>query len=129
MYKQRSAFLLLPLAALVVLSLMPAGVSGEETSKIDKVTIDVLAKKPAKFVGREVRVEGVVARVMKDDGMFLMAENTACGGCPSKKACGDKELTVIFDGEMPAKNKKLKVVGVMTEPEKGKYVFKATRLE
>jgi hypothetical protein len=71
----------------------------------------------------------VVARVMKDDGMFLMAEKTACGGCPSKKACGGKELAVRFDGELPSKNKKLKVVGVMTEPEKGKYVFKATRLE
>jgi len=129
MSKQRAIFCSLLAAAIIIASVYPADVFGEETPAVDKVTIEVLAKKPAKYVGKEVRVEGVVARVMTDDRLFLMAETSACGGCPSKKSCGVTELTVFYEGKLPGKNKKLKVTGVMTEPEKGRYVFKASRVE
>jgi positive regulator of sigma E activity len=66
---------------------------------------------------------------MSDDKLFLMAEKSGCGGCPSKLSCGATELTVFYEGKLPGKNKKLKVTGVMTEPEKGRYVFKASRVE
>jgi len=130
MFKQRAIFCALLAATVIIAAVYPADIFGEETPAADKVTIEALAKKPAKFVGKELRVEGVVASVMTDDRMFLMAEKkSACGGCPSKLSCGVTELTVFYEGKLPGKNKKLMVTGVLTEPEKGRYVFKASRLE
>ena len=117
MSKQLAIFCSLLAATIIVAALFPAEVFAEETPAVEKVTIDVLAKKPGKFLGKEVRVEGVVASVMTDDRLFLMAEKSACGGCPSKLSCGGRsELTVFFEGKLPKKSKKLKVTGVMTEP-------------
>jgi len=129
MFKQHAIHRWLMAAAIVVAATYAAGVFAEETSDAQEVTVNVLVQKPAKFVGKQVRTEGVVARVMKDDRIFLMAENSACGGCPSKKKCGVSELAVFYEGKLPGRNKKVKVTGVMTEPQEGKYLFKALRLE
>jgi len=129
MFRQRASLYWLLAVAFIVVSLQPAGVVGEESPDVDKVSIEVLAKKPAKFVGKQLRIEGVVARVNTDDQIFLIAEKSACGGCPAKKSCGVLELAVLYEGKLPGKNKKVKVIGVMTEPEKGQYMFKASKLE
>ena len=129
MFKQRAILYWLLATAIIVASMHTADVFGEEAPDVDKVSIEVLAKKPAKFVGKQLRVEGVVARVITDDHIFLIAEKSACGGCPAKKKCGVLELAVFYEGKLPGKNKKVKVTGVMTEPEEGRYMFKALRLE
>jgi hypothetical protein len=129
MFKQRSITYWLLASTIIVASMLAADAFGEEASDVQKVTIDVLAKKPGKFVGKQLRIEGVVARVVTDDQIFLIAEKSACGGCPAKKTCGVSELAIFYEGKLPDKNKKVKVTGVMTEPEKGRYMFKASKLE
>jgi hypothetical protein len=129
MFKQRAIRYLLLAVTVAFTAVYTAEVAGEETTEVDKVTIGVLAQKPAKFVGKRLHVEGVVARVITNEKVFLMAEKSGCGGCPAKKSCGVSELAVYYDGKMPGKNKKVKVTGVMTEPEKGQYLLKASKLE
>jgi hypothetical protein len=117
-------------AVVIAASAFPAGpASGSDKQDAERVTLNTLAKKPADFVGKEIRVEGVVTRVMKDDQLFLIADKSACGGCPSKKKCGVFELSISYGGKMPKSRKTVKVTGVLTEPEEGRYLFKAARLD
>jgi len=124
---------LVSIAALLLIAVVTvflvAPVVGEETKEVEKVDLKKVTSKPAHFVGKEIRVEGVVTRVADDKQMFFVAEKSACGGCPSKKTCGVVELPISYKGTMPKKSKTVKVVGVLTEPEKGEFLFKALRLE
>lgn len=117
-------------AVIVTASVFFAGlVVGSDKTDVEKVALDKLAKKPSKFMGKEIRLEGVVTRVMTDDRLFLIVDKSACGGCPSKKKCGVFELPVSYEGKLPKTRKTVKITGMLTEPEDGRYLFKASRLE
>jgi hypothetical protein len=116
------------IAVSAAVALNPVAVFGEETAA-EKVELTRLAAKPDKYVGKEIRLEGMVSRVIKDKQMFLVVDKTACGGCPSKQKCGVFELPVAYDGKMPKTRKKVAFTGVLTQPEEGKYLFKAKSLD
>jgi hypothetical protein len=117
-------------AVIVIASVFSADpVVASEEKNVEKISLNKLAKKPAQFKGKEIRLEGVVTRVMTDDRLFLIVDKSACGGCPSKKKCGVFELPVHYEGKLPKTRKSVKITGVLTEPEDGRYLFKASKLE
>lgn len=127
-YSTRFAAIAIVIAAAAVAFVSGVALGSDEKT-VDKVSLTSIAKKPAEFVGKEIRVEGVVTRVLPDDRLFLIADKSACGGCPSKKKCGVFELTVSYDGKLPKSRKTVKITGILTNPEKSRYVFKAASLD
>ncbi len=116
-------------AAIIAMALCPAPAVTEETTDVEKISLSTLSKKPAKYVGKEIYLEGVVAKVMKDDKLFVIVDKSACGGCPSKKKCGVFELSVSYKGDLPDKKQTVKLTGLLTEPEEGKYLLKAQKMD
>jgi hypothetical protein len=93
------------------------------------LTVEMLTKSPAKFVGQDLTVKGVVGTVSAEKKLFTIVDSGACGGCPSKKACATPEFKVSYKGELPAKLKIVQVTGRVIEHEKGQYLLEASKVQ
>ena len=95
----------------------------------EPLTVETLTKSAKKFVGKDVTVKGVVGSVSTEKKLFTIVDNSACGGCPSKKACATAEFKVAWKGELPARKKQVKITGRLIEPEKGQYLIEASKID
>jgi cytochrome c-type biogenesis protein CcmE len=114
-------------AALAVITV--CAVYAAEDQEVKKVTIDKLAKSPGKYQGHAIAVKGIVAEVSIEKKMFTIMDDGTCGGCPSKAACGKIEIPVLYKGKLPKKKSKVTVTGQLVQPEMGRFVLKAVRVE
>ena len=78
-------------------------------------------------VGRDLRVEGVVARVEQSAARFALSDTGECSTC-SPETCDSPTLPVEWRGEQPAIGKRLIVTGRVAD-ENGKLIFIASKLE
>jgi Fe-S cluster biogenesis protein NfuA len=129
--KQYRIFILTIAVFVLVASIAQAGAKDRnESRKSTKVlTVEMLTKSPAKFVGQDVTVKGVVGTVSSDKKLFTIVDSGACGGCPSKRACATPEFKVTYKGELPKKLKIVQITGRLVEHEKGQYLLEASKVQ
>lgn len=115
--------------AVVLMAAVLAVARAADNDEVKKVTIDKLAKSPGKFQGHAIAVKGVVSEVSIEKQMFTIIDDGSCGGCPSKLACGKIEIPVLYKGKLPEKKAKVVVTGQLVQPEEGRFLLKAIRVE
>lgn len=129
--KQFRIFILTITVLVLVASLAVAGAKDRNKSgqTTEILTVEMLTKSPHKFVGHDVTVKGVVGTVSAEKKLFTIVDSSACGGCPSKRACATPEFQVTFKGDLPAKKKSVTITGRLVEKEKGKYLLEASEIQ
>ncbi len=129
--KQYRTFILTIVVFMLVTSIALAGekekCESRQTAEI--LTVEMLTKSPAKFVGQDLTVKGVVGTVSSDKNLFTIVDSGACGGCPSKRSCATPEFKVSYKGELPKKLKIVQITGRLVEHEKGQYLLEASKVQ
>lgn len=90
--------------------------------------IEQLAKAPSAYAGRALKIHGVVSSVVDEKGQFTLidqAEYTAC----RELGCAAYEVPVAFAGTLPDTAQSVLVAGRLEEPEPGRYLVRADRVE
>ena len=90
--------------------------------------MDQLATNPATFADQEVRLAGVVSAVLPEQQVFAVideAEYTAC----KVVTCSQYQIPVAYAGDLPAVEVAVTVTGRLTQPEPGRYLFRASVVE
>jgi len=129
--KQYRVFLWVVAISVMAASIAIAGAKDRNKSKASTeiLTVEMLTKSPAKFVGQDVTVKGVVGTVSTEKKAFTIVDSGACGGCPSKRACATPEFKVTYKGKLPAKLKIVQITGRLVEHEKGQYLLEASKVQ
>ena len=90
--------------------------------------IEQLAKDPAAFAGRDLKVRGVVAVVAPARRLFTLIPQSEYDVC-REVTCSSFEVPVSWDGPPPRSAQPVLVTGRLREPEPGRFVLEAASVE
>lgn len=114
--------------ALVGAALLLAGCQKKPASADEPLGVEQLAKNPAAYAGRGLRVHGVVSSVMPKKGVFTLIDVEEYKSC-RELGCSAFEVPVAFAGALPDTAKAVLVAGRLEQPEPGRYLVRAERVE
>lgn len=95
----------------------PAGERGGNDQPVAVVSVDKVVRAPGRYEGF-VGVEGVVARIDKSKGVFLLGCEDACIAMP-----------VQYGSQMPEVKSQIVVYGQIRVREDGRYVFQGAEVK
>jgi len=118
-------------AVLVVVSAAsPAPGYGQRDSTVTDTTlsVDELAKNPKAFTDREITITGVVGAVVQNQKIFTIIDQSEYAEC-KVVTCARYEIPIEFDDELPRPEQVVVVAGRLVQPQPGRFLFKARRVE
>lgn len=92
------------------------------------LNVDQVAKNPAAFADRELRLMGVVSAVLPDQQLFAVIDEAEYASC-KVVTCSQFQIPIAYAGELPAIETAVLVTGHLTQSEPGRYLLEATTLE
>jgi hypothetical protein len=90
--------------------------------------VDQLAKSPKPYADQEVKVLGVVAGLAPDENYFTIIDVAEYQAC-KVVTCSQYQIPVAFAGELPQPEQTVRVTGQLTQPQPGRFLVQATRVE
>ncbi|MDH3216875.1 MAG: hypothetical protein OEN01_11365 [Candidatus Krumholzibacteria bacterium] len=114
------------LLACAVLSVPSYGQS--DSTVTDTLNVDKLAKNPKGFADREIVVTGVVGAVVPKRKIFTIIDQSEYAEC-KVVTCARYEIPIEFSGKLPDPEQLVMVTGQLVQPQPGRFLFKARRME
>jgi len=99
-----------------------------DSTVIDTLNVDKLAKNPKGFAGREITVTGVVGAVVAKQKIFTIIDQSEYAEC-KVATCARYEIPIDFTGKLPDPEQVVMVTGKLLQPRPGRFLFKAKRVE
>jgi hypothetical protein len=127
----KSAKLIIFSAVVVFLcAMLPVPSYGQNDSTVADSTlgVDELAKNPKAFADREIVVTGVVGAVVAKQKIFTIIDQSEYAEC-KVVTCARYEIPIDFAGKLPEPEQVVVVAGRLVQPEPGRFLFKAKRVE
>jgi len=90
--------------------------------------VEQLAKTPAEFADRSLRVRGVVSSVAATKGAFTLIDVDEYETC-RELGCAAYQVPVAFAGTLPDTAQIVLVTGRLEQPEQGRYLVRAKQVE
>lgn len=118
----------------VVLLLASITLGGCQAKPLAKATplaeigVEQLAKSPGGFAGKGIMVRGVVSAIAADGHTFTVIDEAEYRSC-RELGCAAYEVPIAFAGAMPETACTVRVAGRLEQPEPGRYVVRADRVE
>jgi hypothetical protein len=116
-------------ALIVAGALLTRTLNGTDPSSAAEIlSVDQVAKNPASFADREVRLTGVVSAVLPEQQLFAVIDQAEYAAC-KVVTCSQFQIPIAYAGDLPTLEVAVLVSGRLTQPEPGRYLFQATALE
>jgi hypothetical protein len=122
--------IILGAAVLLFCTVLPVASYGQNDSTVTDTTlsVDELAKNPKEFVDREITVTGVVGAVVPKQKIFTIIDQSEYAEC-KVVTCARYEIPIDFSGKLPDPEQVVVVTGKLVQPQPGRFLFKAKRME
>jgi len=93
-----------------------------------EIGVEQLARTPAAYEGRSLVLRGVVSSAAGEEHMFTVIDEAEYRSC-RELGCAAFEVPIAFVGTMPETARTVRVVGRLEQPEPGRYVVRAERVD
>ncbi len=90
--------------------------------------VEQLAKAPAEFADRSLKVRGIVSSVVARNGAFTLIDVEEYKSC-RELDCATYQVPVAFAGTLPDTAQTVLVTGRLEQPEPGRYLVRAEQVE
>ena len=94
----------------------------------DHLTVDQLAQHPEAFANQDLTLQGVVAARVPEQRQFTVIDAAEYQAC-KVVTCSQYQVPIAFAGELPAAEQLVTITGRLTQPEPGRYLLEAQRVE
>lgn len=129
MNRSRIALVLVVVALVVAGALFSRTRERADSGSVDDIlNVDQVAKNPAAFADREVRLMGVVSAVLPEQQLFAVIDHAEYAAC-KVVTCSQFQIPIAYAGNLPTVEAAVMVTGRLTQSEPGRYLFQATTLE
>ncbi len=92
------------------------------------LSVDILAKNPAAYAERILMLEGVVAETVPAQQIFTVIDRAEYQAC-KVVTCSQYQIPITFAGQLPAAEQAVVITGRLTQPEPGRFLLEASRVE
>jgi hypothetical protein len=121
--------ILVSVALLAISVVSPISSYGQSDSTVtDTLKVDKLAKDPKGFADREITITGVVGAVVPRQKLFTIIDQSEYAEC-KVVTCARYEIPIDFTGKLPDPEQVVMVTGRLVQPQPGRFLFKAKRVE
>ena len=121
--------IIVTVALLAIPVVSPVSSHGQSDSTVtDTLNVDKLAKDPKGFADREITVTGVVGAVVPKQKLFTIIDQSEYAEC-KVVTCARYEIPIDFTGKLPDPEQVVMVTGKLVQPQPGRFLFKAKRVE
>lgn len=117
--------------ALLLASITLAGCQAKPLAKAATpadIGVEQLAKSPNGYAGKGIMVRGVVSAIAADGHTFTVIDEAEYRSC-RELGCATYEVPIAFAGTMPETASTVRVAGRLEQPEPGRFVVRAERVE
>lgn len=94
----------------------------------DHVSVDAVAQHPESYAAQELTLQGVVAARVPEEQRFTVIDAAEYQAC-RVVTCSQYQVPVAFTGELPAIEQLVTITGRLVQPEPGRYLLEARRVE
>ena len=92
------------------------------------LSVDELAQHPESYTDRVLTLQGVVAARVPAEQRFTVIDAAEYQAC-KVVTCSQYQVPIAFAGELPATEQLVTITGRLLEPEPGRYLLEALRVE